>query len=222
MKITIENGQRPSWLKDTDIILRRYYGSFTAERSKAFATGQNTKFPHFTCFCWGAKDLNAIEIDDTHPYAVATSQGFTYNDGSSNSAPTDGDPSKSVLFRDGQTGNYPSGSEWHHPRAHYPANDIIGYHVKVEPKPFEIYMIKAEVEFTVNTVTEARATEVALEVLEDDHFEGVKITSITKFDPNLVAARGYLASVYPKTAAAIFQGDFDSYPTIRHFLAGRA
>jgi hypothetical protein len=121
MKITLSPpGQRPSWLKDDDAVLARYYGGTRAVGAR-LASELET---------WGdavSPAIEMIEIPDTHPYAVATSKGFTYWPGGR--PPDDWDDAQEVLLRDGTTCPDDRVNFWGHLGYQ---SDIIGYHRKAE------------------------------------------------------------------------------------------
>ena len=124
MRIDLDNGKRPYWMRDEDTITARYYhyDPATPSRSRSFATGKNSKGG--LEFRWGM-DLAAVEIEGTHPYAVAATQGFTYNPGRLRTPPSDLDPTLPILFGDNSTTPhaYNAGCwEWLDK-----ADDIIGY-----------------------------------------------------------------------------------------------
>lgn len=119
MKITLDPpGQRPNWLKDEDVVLSRHWRrlgpDYTQEPAKKLL--------------WEVPALLAIEIEDTHPYAVATSKGFTYWPGGE-SAPEDWDSSGPILFRNGDITTTHGNWTWLHDGRGY---DIIGYPRKAE------------------------------------------------------------------------------------------
>lgn len=106
MKIDIEPGSgRPSWLRDDDITFNRTYYDLE-------------NFPHSprrAANCdhigEGWTDMASFEIDDDHPYAVATSKGFTYWPGGAEE-PDDIDKNGQILFRNGRTSEYSIGGWW--------------------------------------------------------------------------------------------------------------
>lgn len=121
MKITLDPpGQRPSWLKDDDVVVSKIYGDWQTSHSYACKAVELVS--------WNDTDLLAIEIEDTHPYAVATSRGFTYWPGGE-SAPDDWDSECHVLLRDGTLWGPSSLMFWPHA---FDGRDIIGYHRKAE------------------------------------------------------------------------------------------
>lgn len=158
MKITLTNGARPAWLKDNDLVLARYYCYTPSKPVGHPAVADTTKL---NLFGWGDTDLLAIEIADTHPYALATSKGFTYWSGTdADAGPEDWDGGE-VLLRKG----YPiliSRPDWSDEGCDW---DIIGYHKKPEPilKDFTIH---TNVKFTVKADTDLNATLMAKDLLE--------------------------------------------------------
>lgn len=179
MKITLTNGERPSWLKDDDLVLERFYTKHSGMNpggrynNAAHADGRAQDYPFGTAFSW-SPDLEAIEIEDTHPYAVATSKGFKFNDGTSLGAPEDYDGT--VLFANGLVDDGDN-TDWYwgwEKPAYYA---IIGY----KPKPtlkLETYDVRVDAQqFQVKAYSQTQAYALAEEQIDID------IARITKLDP---------------------------------------